>query len=1299
MSRFFILKSVFLILAVSMTTGIIYAQNRASDAAFGRGVELYGLRKYAEAIPFFQKADSLDALYLPEGSSAAIYPSVWMANCFFLMGDTVRARELHPNDYMLPPVDRRLVEESDAFSDDAFAYIQAEDLESALGMVEQCGAIECRVLGEKHYYYGNTLFSCAGILTNLERYEEAITCFERAIDIFAGYDFRYGLADSYIGMASVYVAMDSVDRAFEFYDKALPLLDKLDPTLEVASLWADASTFFADYCYDYYTALGCTQRCFAIADSLAPHDGIFYADACNAMGTCLCNIAEAMANENDSKQAHEAYCDAFAYCAHADSLYRLLEETDPYYYAQNLYCLALSGCKSEQPGHQALVREAAYLWRSEEMEPFSGTTTAYSMMRLYVLCNPDTLTLEVAIEGLDAMAHELFESEDADLQVLGVDLLMDILTAFQSQGDHQQLLRDNLFLVDEIGQRLDSIPSVSAYERAHYYLAYAKTLNMDLGDSERALEVLQRAKENLDEEGADTTHVYREVLSQLGQICTNIGRYYEAFIYLSQLIDLSYTSVDYHSQRITEMGIDASDYVNALLNMSIYFDAIGDLQRAAYILGLAHGLQVRAGQEAGISTAYLLYCARNNQLDKALRLYEEFFSAEYDNTSSALERFTAHAFYAVLLLGAGNRVDEAEQQLDLALAQDVLEDLPAYHEMALQYGYLRAILAYQRGDLDAASEKLEQVVAAAEAAEVINLGTLANFYADLLACYLQQGDIQVAERALQRCTEVLTGFVRTTFRSMNYTERSAFWSRYSQWYTATLPATAYRMQSADVDTLLYNAVLMSKGLLLNSEIELKRLIANTGDPAAIALYDSLQALYTERKQLTDDREAYNQLSLCIENGEREIVNLVKSYGDYTKNITLTWRDVKDALSPEDAAIEFVVTPLNQDSLMYSALVLKSGSEPYRVDLCSQNQLTEIPTDSLYTTTELTSLIWDPLEEELRGVDNVYFAPQGLLYSTAIEYAPTGDGYISDKYNLYRVSSTREIVLPYNQNEAKSAVLYGGLNYSADTVAVIKVNSDQTSLDVFKPRAVLEDIRYVSPQGISDLAYTLEEVEQIENLHSAAQKDCHSFKGIYGTEESFKKLSGTGKTLLHLATHGFYYTQTDYDKNNSFLTQAIGMLDGNLISTEDKMLTRSGLFLTGVNVALTGQSIPKTMEDGILTAQEISLLDFRDVDLVVLSACKSAMGELTGDGVFGLQRGFKKAGAHTLLMSLWNVDDRATKLLMTEFYKNWLGVNEKRDAMSKREAFLKAQEYLRTTENGRYKDPKYWAAFVMLDGIN
>lgn len=183
--------------------------------------------------------------------------------------------------------------------------------------------------------------------------------------------------------------------------------------------------------------------------------------------------------------------------------------------------------------------------------------------------------------------------------------------------------------------------------------------------------------------------------------------------------------------------------------------------------------------------------------------------------------------------------------------------------------------------------------------------------------------------------------------------------------------------------------------------------------------------------------------------------------------------------------------------------------------------------------------------------------------------------------------------------------------------------------------------------------------------------------------------------------------------------------------EDKALTRSGLLFSGANIKLRGDAIlPDGVDDGILTAKEIAGLDLRGTKLVVLSACQTGLGEITGDGVFGLQRGFKKAGARTLLMSLWKVDDNATRLLMSQFYKNLIA------GKSYFESLRDAQEYVRTYEeeieikqdNGRpkvklsaqnreeiqkqnliqdkaykkkkiYADPYYWAAFILLDAID
>jgi len=192
------------------------------------------------------------------------------------------------------------------------------------------------------------------------------------------------------------------------------------------------------------------------------------------------------------------------------------------------------------------------------------------------------------------------------------------------------------------------------------------------------------------------------------------------------------------------------------------------------------------------------------------------------------------------------------------------------------------------------------------------------------------------------------------------------------------------------------------------------------------------------------------------------------------------------------------------------------------------------------------------------------------------------------------------------------------------------------------------------------------------------------------EESFKALCGKHQNILHIATHGFYWSDSTAQKADFFSQRMTTILDRNMpTSPSIDPLNRCGLLFAGANTAYSGHSseLPEGVQDGILTAKEISLLDLRDADLVVLSACETGKGEITGEGVFGLQRAFKQAGAQTLIMSLWKVDDKATQLLMTEFYRNWITNHQ-----SKRAAFRNAQNAVRS----QYKEPYYWAGFIMLD---
>jgi CHAT domain-containing protein len=133
---------------------------------------------------------------------------------------------------------------------------------------------------------------------------------------------------------------------------------------------------------------------------------------------------------------------------------------------------------------------------------------------------------------------------------------------------------------------------------------------------------------------------------------------------------------------------------------------------------------------------------------------------------------------------------------------------------------------------------------------------------------------------------------------------------------------------------------------------------------------------------------------------------------------------------------------------------------------------------------------------------------------------------------------------------------------------------------------------------------------------------------------------------------------------------------------------SGLVLSGANHAWLDRPV-EGVENGILFADDVARMNLLGTELVVLSACETALGAVNNsEGVFGLQRAFKLAGAQTLVMSLWEVDDYATADFMEQFYGNWLS------GLSLQDALQEAQRHFRA--NRFYASPYFWAAFVLVD---
>lgn len=510
-----------------------------------------------------------------------------------------------------------------------------------------------------------------------------------------------------------------------------------------------------------------------------------------------------------------------------------------------------------------------------------------------------------------------------------------------------------------------------------------------------------------------------------------------------------------------------------------------------------------------------------------------------------------------------------------------------------------------------------------------------------------------------------------------------------------LPASIYP-QSKICTGYAYNSALVSKGLLLSTEKDVESIISTTPNVVLKSNWQNLKAL---QKQLHAANDSVNIWALrrTIELKEKEILSVLHEYADFTKNLNLDWQGVQKQLEDHDVAIEFVeynyspLTPTDTTQY-YGAVVLKREwdapkfiplSKTIYVDTIIKNIIGEFDekeekgyNEEMWqqVSHKLFEDIWHPIMHLINQGDKVFFSPIGLLHLAPLEIlSDNNDKPISRKCELYRVSSTKQLCLPTHQKYIGNAVLYGGLKFDTTNSTIVES----------APNGKREGWQY--------LPSTAEEVDDIAGILKDNHVNSLIYKNSEGTEESFKALSGKEIPFLHIATHGFYFDEANSGTYQFFKDMNLRVKRGGSGST----LLRSGLMLSGGQKAwLQGQSvIPQGLEDGILLASEISLLDLHNIDLVVLSACQTGLGDISSDGVMGLQRGFKRAGVNSLLMTLWPVSDSATQILMKQFYQ-CLMVGQ-----TKRQALISSQKYLREYNNGDYNEPYYWAAFILLDAMN
>ena len=546
----------------------------------------------------------------------------------------------------------------------------------------------------------------------------------------------------------------------------------------------------------------------------------------------------------------------------------------------------------------------------------------------------------------------------------------------------------------------------------------------------------------------------------------------------------------------------------------------------------------------------------------------------------------------------------------------------------------------------------------------------------------------------------------TTF--MTEQQREDYWSTIQGPFTRPYVKFSYKYynQKPSISTFAYNNELFVKGLLLKFSESVKRSIIESNDTVLIRQWNELTTKKQQIQVLQEKEPQSNylkQIEAEAEQFEKQITRSSAAFREHQAMWQITWDSVRNHLSPNEVAIEYFSAPLSKDSTMYCALLLRHDSEhPEMIPLFEQKEITSFMSSSGRTITNQTydfysngktisQLVWSKILPNVKEGETIYFAPSGLLHQLAIEYLPYDEERtMSDVYNMVRLSSTREIAMNKPQTACATSTIYGGITYDTDTTNMYNESRAYNSADLLASRSLENDT--LNRGTASYLPGTRIEAERIYTLFTENNISAKLYTTSKANEESFKSLSGKDNNILHIGTHGFTWTDSTAQKQDYF-TQRMQM---QLLGEEHRHhgpiidpLNRCGLLFAGANMALQGNSrhLPEGVQDGILTAKEISLMDLRDANLVVLSACETAKGDITSEGVFGLQRAFKMAGVQTIIMSLWKVSDQATQLLMTEFYNNWIGKHQ-----SKREAFRNAQNTVRT----QYEEPEFWAGFIMLD---
>src|SRR3989339_166140 len=562
-----------------------------------------------------------------------------------------------------------------------------------------------------------------------------------------------------------------------------------------------------------------------------------------------------------------------------------------------------------------------------------------------------------------------------------------------------------------------------------------------------------------------------------------------------------------------------------------------------------------------------------------------------------------------------------------------------------------------------------------------------------------------AEPLFEELFESTMKNVREYFPYLNETQKADYWNTLDYRINNYLDFGAeYSKTKPEIVEKMVDVTLATKGIVLNSTQ--KALSKARQTRRTLDDWQSTRQLWL---QLVQNPDKAKKMGINVDSVERAAAELEKEISGQSSEFRkafdtslVRWRDVQNKLGSSEAAIEIIRNQSRKDTVKYLVLITKKDSKiPELVSLANGIELensyikrykglidiqargTELRDIDLQELKELYNQFWKPIQQKLGGISTAYVSMDGVYnqFNPNTLLNPVTNKYVLEEIDLRFLTSTRDLVKDAKYaNEPKpipmdNAVLFGAPEFELkkEVIPRKKTNEDNSQTRNYYLGGLLDEI---AKRGISPLPGTRIEVNKITSSFELKNIKAEDFLGEQALEENVK--SAKNPKILHIATHGVFLKDVEYMSMD---------FESDMKKHVENPLLRSMLLFSGAENTIKGETSDDfTKDDGILTAFEVMNLDLDETELVVLSACKTGLGEIkNGEGVYGLQRAFKVAGAKSIVMSLWSVNDETTQLLMTKFYENWLG------GMTKREAFRKAQLHVKS----KHPDFYHWGAFVMV----